>query len=444
MVTSRAIQRSGSGAADSRLGTLGALTDVVALTEEGSRAHQVVQSLGGRSLRRSHYTSTESAKRHLAARGASMVVIGGVDTAWLSKALHACREIGRFPIAMLVPEDTDASRSLMKKGATVLLDVHQPLDDIATRLAALGQSTAPIRGLDVRWLEADGLRLDLGARHCELNNERISLSLNEFNLLHFLMTHAQQVVPANQITTELWNIPGDSGLNTLRLNMARLRRKLGDSADAPTWIESVRRVGYQFIKPVAELGQERSEERLRHTVASLNSQQDGLFDLIYRLRSCHDIRDLAELAVSWATDRNFADAATVFRFEQRGEDRYSALVAAAGMSSRWRRSISRGHRVDQGFISSAAYLRGDVVQLADLSRPTGRFPTTVSMSSAEDLHACVILPLFRGDEVWGDFGLLSRQTRAFPPARVRYLRAASDLLSLTLGGLLNEEHSEIL
>lgn len=420
-------------------GNLAPLTNVVALTEEDSRAHAVVLGLGGRHWPAFSYTNPELAVRHLAAKGASMAVIGGTNLTWVLRALHACRQTGRFPIAILSASMEEDARMLLKEGATVVVHAHHPLEDVAARLLALGQGTAPTRGLDVRWLEADGLRLDLGARKCELHGERVNLSLNEFDLLQYLMSHPQEVVPSTKITVDLWNIPDPSGLNTLRLNVGRLRKKLGDSPREPTWIESVRGLGYQFTKPVAEVGQDRSEERLRHTVAALNAQQDGLYDLIDGLRSAVTVAEVAEVAVRWATDRNFADAATVFRFERRDGNRWSTLVTSAGMSSRWRQAISRGHPVDEGFIASAAYLRGDVIQLADMSRPSSRFPVTVSMSSAENLHACFISPLFRTDEIWGDLGFLSKETRAFPPARARFLRAAADLVSLALGAVVDPE-----
>jgi DNA-binding response OmpR family regulator len=411
------------------------LSDVVALTEDRSAAHEVVLELGGAAWPAFHYTATDRAVRHLATKGAAMVVLGGADTGWLVRSLHACLEASRLPVAVLTPHPAEHARLLLDEGATVVLDVRDDPDDVVAKLRALGQGTATARGLDVRWLEAEGLRLDLSGRRCEVDGRRVGLSMNEFDLLKYLMSQPQQVVAAGRITADLWNLPDASGLNTLRLNVRRLRKKLGEDPHHPLWIESVRGVGYQFMRAVVEVGQERSEERLRHTVASLNAQHDGLYDLIEELRTVRDTTELATAVVGWATDRNFADASTVFRFEQRDGARYSSLVAAAGMSTRWRQTISRGHRVDDGFIASAAYLRGEVVQLSDMSRPNGRFSVTQSMSSAENLHACLIFPVFHHGAIWGDVGFMSKETRAFPPARARYLRAVGDLVSLTLAAV---------
>lgn len=418
--------------------SLALLTHAVAVTQADTRVHDLVSALGGRHWPEVHYTDVPSATRHLAAKGASMLVVGGSDAAWVSRAVHEARAAGRFPVAALYPEPGAESRAIFAAGATVVIDADSPVHDVVARLLALREGTSSVRGMDVRWLEAGDLRLDLATRQCQVGKDRVSLSHNEFDLLEYLMTHAQEVMPSTRITNDLWNIPDSSGLNTLRLNVGRLRKKLSDDATNSHWIESVRGIGYRFGPPVAEVGQERSEDRLRHTVATLNAQHDSLFALVDTMRSCVTAAEIADAAVRWATDRNFADAATVFRFESRGDDRHSALVASTGMSSRWRQAVSRGHRVDEGFVASAAYLRGEVIQLSDMSRPTSRFPDTVSMSSAENLHACLIFPLFSRDQIWGDIGFLSRETRAFPPARARFLRAAADVVSLALNAATDE------
>ncbi len=429
-------------ATQSHIGRITELSRTIALTEAGTFPHGILSTLGGGRWPEARSSSLDETSRHLAAKGASLVVIAGETEAWLMRAISICRAAGRFPIAALFAPDEGLAVDMLRAGATVTVDATQSLEDIATQLIAVFESSTPTHsGLDVRLLEAEGLRLDIGARRCELAGERISLSVNEFDLLHYLMTHAQDVVPSARITADLWNIPTDAGLNMLRLNITRLRKKLGDAPRAVTYIESVRGIGYQFRLPVAEVGQERSDVRLRHTVATLNAQHDGLYDLLESLRAAATIPELATSVVEWATGRGFADAATVFRFEQRNGREHSQLLASSGMSTRWRQSIALGHPVDESFIASAAYLRGSVIQLSDMSRPGSRFPTTVSMSSAENLHACLIFPLTRDAVIWGDVGFLSRERRAFPPSRVRFLRAVADMMSIALSNPPRQEEA---
>jgi transcriptional regulator with GAF, ATPase, and Fis domain len=258
--------------------------------------------------------------------------------------------------------------------------------------------------------------------------------------LVFLMRRAQQTVPPHEIVHGVWRWKHGDGLNTLRIHIGRLRRKLGDTPSGSRWIASVRGVGYQFVSPVAEIGEDRSEERLRETVAALNAQHDALYSIVDSLLSVADIASLADTVVRWAVDRNFCDAATVFRLatDGRGAD-VSTLVASAGMSSRWTQSLATGHPIEQGFMGAHAYRSGKVMQLSDVSRLANRFPVTARMSSAEDLRACVLFPLFVGGRIWGDLAFISRTARAFDPVRTAYLRSIAGVVSLALTALPDGE-----
>ena len=112
----------------------------------------------------------------------------------------------------------------------------------------------------------------------------------------------------------------------------------------------------------------------------------------------------------------------------------STLVASAGMSARWRQSVATGHPVSEGFMGAHVYASGEPVQLSDMARWTKRFPVTARMSSAEDLHACLLLPLHVDGRVWGDLAFVSRTDRAFSTARSSYLRTVAGVVALALAG----------
>lgn len=120
----------------------------------------------------------------------------------------------------------------------------------------------------------------------------------------------------------------------------------------------------------------------------------------------------------------------------------STLVASAGMSSRWRQALATGHPLKDGFMGAHAYASGEVVQLSDVSKLSKRFPVTARMSSAEDLHACLLFPLFVDGKIWGDLAFVSRADRAFTPSRTAYLRSIASLVSLSLAAKGHESEAE--
>ena len=104
---------------------------------------------------------------------------------------------------------------------------------------------------EVRSLSRFGV-FELDAHTGELRRNGIKLKLQDqpYQVLLKLLEYAGQTVTREQLRSALW--PGDTfvdfetGLNT---TIKRLRETLGDSAENPTFIETVPKRGYRFIAP---------------------------------------------------------------------------------------------------------------------------------------------------------------------------------------------------
>ena len=93
--------------------------------------------------------------------------------------------------------------------------------------------------------------LDSDARQLLADATEVHLSPKAFTLLHLLIEHRQRVIPKEELQERLWpsTFIGETNLATL---VAEVRRTLGESAQHPTWIRTVHRVGYRFVGPVIE------------------------------------------------------------------------------------------------------------------------------------------------------------------------------------------------
>lgn len=74
----------------------------------------------------------------------------------------------------------------------------------------------------------------------------VTLTFTEMQVLRVLMNSSGQVVNRDQLLAEVWN-DNENNSNIVDVYMRRLRVKLGDDADKPRHIVSVRGVGYKFI-----------------------------------------------------------------------------------------------------------------------------------------------------------------------------------------------------
>lgn len=78
--------------------------------------------------------------------------------------------------------------------------------------------------------------------------ERLRLQDLPFRLLAVLVRRAGDVVTRDELRAELWGtetfVDAEAGLNTA---IAKIREALGDSADAPRFVETLPKRGYRFI-----------------------------------------------------------------------------------------------------------------------------------------------------------------------------------------------------
>ena len=93
------------------------------------------------------------------------------------------------------------------------------------------------------------LNIDYARRRVTLAGRPIDLTPTEYGALAELTANAGRVMTHGQLLQRVWGARRGSDSGPVRNIVARLRRKLGDDADSPTYIFSERYVGYRFAKP---------------------------------------------------------------------------------------------------------------------------------------------------------------------------------------------------
>ncbi|MCB9761900.1 MAG: response regulator transcription factor [Alphaproteobacteria bacterium] len=82
-------------------------------------------------------------------------------------------------------------------------------------------------------------------RHQDGTEER--LSNREQELLKFLIEHSGQVLPRELLLTSIWQYNPNVTTRTVDTHILNVRKKLGDDASRPRFIETMHGVGYRFI-----------------------------------------------------------------------------------------------------------------------------------------------------------------------------------------------------
>ncbi|MBQ1051768.1 response regulator transcription factor [Micromonospora sp. C51] len=94
-----------------------------------------------------------------------------------------------------------------------------------------------------------GLRIDPRSRQVSLDGAPVELTPREFDLLRHLATRVGEVVTKRELLTEVWQIPYGGADKTVDVHLSWLRRKLGESAQQPRYLHTVRGVGVRLVAP---------------------------------------------------------------------------------------------------------------------------------------------------------------------------------------------------
>lgn len=169
----------------------------------------------------------------------------GVAAADAAAFLRTLRRRHSTPvIAGVDPAATQTATLLLDAGATACVAWPFRLAELLPLLRAAG-TAEPLPDV----LRIGGIEVRVPAHEVRVDGRRVEFPLREFELLVLLMTHAGTVVTRQQIKDTIWGIDYAGATNTVTVHIARIRQRLGDSPDRPSYVEAVRGLGYRFTTP---------------------------------------------------------------------------------------------------------------------------------------------------------------------------------------------------
>jgi DNA-binding response OmpR family regulator len=158
------------------------------------------------------------------------------------------REVSTVPILMLTARDSTVDKvRALDLGADDYLT--KPFDhlELLARLRALVRRTQVIPNPSSPPLVIGDISLNLATHEVRVKGKTVSLTSTEYRLLETLMRHAGTALPHDFLLREVWGDEYSDEVQYLRVFVRRLRRKLGDEADQPRYIQTAWNMGYRFI-----------------------------------------------------------------------------------------------------------------------------------------------------------------------------------------------------
>lgn len=116
-------------------------------------------------------------------------------------------------------------------------------DELVARVRALHRrATRPDAGAVLLYGD---LECHVKARTVHRQGKHIALSPKEFDLLHYFMENAGEIVTRDMLLKNVWKLNFDPQTNVIDVNIGRLRRKLEEGFDTPV-LETIWSTGYRL------------------------------------------------------------------------------------------------------------------------------------------------------------------------------------------------------
>jgi len=165
--------------------------------------------------------------------------------------IDACKKIRKLMpllgIVMLTVKNAEEDKiQALDAGADDYITKPFHVGELAARLRAAVRRASASQADDAAAIRIGEVELDPARRLVKRNGEAVHLTPKEFELLHFLMSHAGLPLTHARILAAVWGPEYGGELEYLRTFVRQLRKKLGDEATSPKYLVTDAQVGYRF------------------------------------------------------------------------------------------------------------------------------------------------------------------------------------------------------
>lgn len=161
--------------------------------------------------------------------------------------LRMLRAVSQVPVIVATARDDDASVvRLLDAGADDYIVKPYTAENLEARVRAVLRR-GPGDGPAV--LSVGELTIDRAGREASLGGRALDLSPKEFDLLLLLVERSGSVVTKREMLVEVWREPYGGSERTVDVHLSWLRKKLGESASEPRYLQTVHGVGIKLTAP---------------------------------------------------------------------------------------------------------------------------------------------------------------------------------------------------
>ena len=176
------------------------------------------------------------------------IMLPGMSGLEATKELRGRPKTKGLPIVILTAKDTELDKVTgLDLGADDYIAKPFGVMELGARIRSIFRRTEKTAAEPSEDMTISDLIINNNTREVTQNKKPIELTFKEYELLCMLIRESGRIVPREELITAVWGFDFVGESRTLDIHVRTLRQKLGDDAENPKYIKTVRNVGYRFI-----------------------------------------------------------------------------------------------------------------------------------------------------------------------------------------------------
>ncbi|MBP2026662.1 two-component system alkaline phosphatase synthesis response regulator PhoP [Acetoanaerobium pronyense] len=171
-----------------------------------------------------------------------------LDGTKVCEKIREDEEIKETPIIMLTAKNMEKDKIIgLELGADDYMTKPFSVKELMARIKAVSRRYSSSDKMpEIKIIDEGDLKIDLENYEAFKLDEKIDLTLKEFELLKLLALNKGKVLSRNYLLDKIWGYEYFGETRTVDVHIRHLRKKIEDNDKMPKYIETIRGVGYKL------------------------------------------------------------------------------------------------------------------------------------------------------------------------------------------------------
>ena len=175
------------------------------------------------------------------------LMLPGIDGFDVCKEIKRDNEMKKTSIIMLTAKGEELDKILgLELGADDYITKPFSVRELLARVKAVLRRTNSFSEIDEDVYNSESLKVDFERHEVYVNDEKIDLTLKEFELLQILIRNKGNILKRETLLDKIWGYEYIGETRTVDVHIRYLRKKIEADDKNPRFIETIRGVGYRF------------------------------------------------------------------------------------------------------------------------------------------------------------------------------------------------------